>query len=59
METPETIKETIVKILQQTGYNTLTACELADQKIAELKQLPGGTRTRFMCGQCWLTVVTE
>lgn len=57
------VKETIIKILQQTGYDTMTACELAYDKIKELEfelaNEPPGTLRKFYCGQCVLTIAKK
>lgn len=33
-----TVKERLVEIIQSAGYDMLTACELAEQVIREVKQ---------------------
>ena len=50
-----TIKETIIKALQEDGLDTMTACELATAKVAELIRLPPG-RYRFYAGNLAITV---
>jgi hypothetical protein len=37
-----TVKETLVRALQRAGYDTITACELASAKVAELQASPPG-----------------
>lgn len=53
------IKEKLVLSLQRAGYDTFTACELADDKIAELKHLPSGTKTTFTAGQDEYTIIRK
>jgi hypothetical protein len=49
------IKETIIRALQESGTDTVTACALAQNKIAELKAAPRG-RYVFTAGTCRITV---
>ncbi len=53
------IKELIIKYLQQTGYDILTACQLADDKIKELQVMPSGTKVTFQCGNAGFTIMCK
>ena len=41
-----TVKEALIGMLQRSGYDTVTACEIASEMVAEARTLaPGGTVT--------------
>lgn len=48
-----TVREQIVKIIQEEGYDTVTACELADKAIAET---PAGKAIDWIVGKTTFTL---
>ena len=38
----KTIRETLMDVLTQNGYDTISACEIAELYMAELRQKPAG-----------------
>lgn len=50
------IKEKIIEALVKAGYDTMTACQLAYNKIKELQNFPSGEYT-FIAGNETITVI--
>ena len=49
------VKETIVEAMQDTGYDTMTACEYAERTIAEFMQ-SGKQQNSYVCGKQVITI---
>ena len=49
------VKETMVKAMQDAGYDTMTACEYAERTIAEFMQ-SGKQQNSYVCGEQVITI---
>lgn len=54
-----TIKETFVNILMECGYDVWSACELAHDKIEEIKKLPPGSVVKVSVGNYIITITVK
>lgn len=51
-----TITDRLVAIMRGAGYSFATACELAAERLREVRALPPGGAVTFACGDRVLTL---
>ena len=44
------VKETLIKVIMEQGFDGITACDIASETIADLKTKPSGTYKFIICG---------